>query len=86
MKPEKGKPVFSDDVDTVLTEKIVEHTQKNTDTSDHNKSDPFSFSPSQKNGCCKHMSKSKCIPLCIALALIIAGIIAFFIFKRLHLH
>ena len=81
MKSEKGKPVFSDDVDAVLTEKIVEHTNQNIDNGDREKNDHSSFVPPQRNRCCMKMSKGKCIAMCIVLALMIAGIVAFFIVR-----
>jgi hypothetical protein len=81
MKSEKGKPVFPDDADVILTEKIVEHTQKNTDCGDSEKGDDYSFEPPHRNRSCTNMSKSKCIALCIVLVLAVTGIVVFFIFK-----
>ena len=81
MKSDKGKSVFDENVDAVLSEKIVKHTQKNAEDGAAAASAPSSFIPPQKKRCCNNMSKSKCITLCVVLALIIAGIIAFFLFK-----
>jgi len=81
MKSEKGKSVFSDDVDAILTEKIVGHTKKNITDGDREENGASSFEPPQRNKYRMNISKSKCITMCLVLALLVAGIIAFFIFK-----
>jgi|WetSurMetagenome_2_1015567.scaffolds.fasta_scaffold308043_2 hypothetical protein len=81
MKSEKGKPAFPDNVDEVLAEKIMEHTERNSDKGMDNKNNRFYDSPSQKKSCCDKMSKSKCITICIFCLLLIAGAIGFFVFK-----
>jgi len=81
MKSDKGKSVFDENVDAVLSEKIVEHTKKNAEAGAAGESTPSSFIPPQKKKCCSKMSKSKCITLCVVFVLIIAGSIAFFLFK-----
>jgi hypothetical protein len=82
MKSEKGKPVFSDDVDAILTDKIVEHTKKNSSTRNRLESGPSPFPSSQTRICCMNESKSACRGIGISLALIIAGIVAFLIVKQ----
>jgi hypothetical protein len=81
MKSEKGKPAFPGNVDAVLTDKIIEHTQKNTDGGGRETIATAAGLPSQKSGCCDNMSKTKCISVCIFFTAIIAGIIGFFIFR-----
>jgi hypothetical protein len=81
MKSDKGKSVFDENVEAILSEKIVEHTKKNAEAGAAAEGTPPSFIPPQKKRCCSNMSKSKCITLCVVIALMIAGIIAFFLFK-----
>jgi hypothetical protein len=79
MKSEKGKPAFAENVDAVLTDKIIEHTQKNTEGGGRENSVSSPDLPSQNGGCCGNMSKSRCMYMCFFFALFLAGIIAFFI-------
>jgi hypothetical protein len=84
MKSEKGKPVFCDNVDEILADRIVEHTKKNIDNGDRETIDNSSFVPPQRNDCCMKMPKSKCVAMGIVLILFIAGIIAFSIVRPAH--
>jgi hypothetical protein len=81
MKSEKGKPVFPDDVDAVLTDKIIEHTKRNTDGGDCEANAPSAFPPSQTDTRCGSMLKNKCVSACIFFVLILAGLIAFFFLR-----
>jgi hypothetical protein len=81
MKSEKGKPAFPDNVDEVLAGKIMDHTKKNSDNGAHGEGGALFDAPSRKNNCCGNMSKFKCIALCCMVLLLIAGTLAFFIFK-----
>jgi|GEM_PF-1967722 hypothetical protein len=78
MKTQKGQPVFIDNVDVILTDKIIKHTNENTDGGVIDENGPAaSFSPSKKEKATP-MSKTKWIVLCIAGVVVVAGIIACF--------
>ncbi len=80
MKQAKGKQVFNDNVDSVLADKIIDHTKRNSNTCNQETSDSTSSVNPHRKDCCMNMSRSKCITLCIAGVLLIAGIVVFFIF------
>jgi len=81
MKPEKGQPVFIDNVDILLTDKIIDHTNKNTDEGARGKKQS-SGSPSHRKEAISIMSKPKWIVWAVVGLLIVAGIIACFTFCR----
>jgi hypothetical protein len=81
MKSEKGKPVFPGEVDAILADKIIEHTQKNTESGGRDANSTSAFPPTQKFSCCGNMSKNKCVFMCIFFISILLGIVAFVIVK-----
>lgn len=81
MKPEKGQPVFIDNVDVLLTDRIINHTNENTDGADSGKKQTAA-PPSHRKESDSLMSKTKWIVWTVAGLLIVAGIIACFTFFR----
>ena len=63
MKSEKGKPAFPDDVDTVLSDKIKDHTKKNAEAGGNDSNGPSAFNTPQKNEFRGMMRKNKCIAM-----------------------
>jgi hypothetical protein len=85
MKSEAGKPVFPDDVDTVLAEKIVEHTKKNAEGADSPTKEKSAFPPSQSKGYRGIFSEDECLTRSILIIVVISGILAFLKFGPKYL-
>ena len=84
MKSEKGKQVFVDDVDIVLTDKIIGHTRENAD---EKPAGPIHHSENQQGkniGMKLGMKPSKTgfLKYVIGGAVIIAGLVAFFFVQK----
>ena len=81
MKPEKGQPVFIDNVDVLLTDRIVNHTKDNADREkvDENRTAPNRTHRKEPK---QSMVKSKWMMWAAISVLVVAGIIACFIFCR----
>jgi len=85
MKSEKGKQVFVDDVDIVLTDRIIGHTRENAD---EKPAGPIHHSENQqgKNIGMKlgmNPPKTGFLKYIIGGAVIIAGLVAFFLCKKI---
>ena len=81
MKPQKGQPVFIDDVDVLLMDRIISHTNENNDDGARGKEQP-AMPPSHRKESDKHMFKLKWIVWAVVGLLIIAGITACVFFFR----
>jgi hypothetical protein len=79
MKIAKGQSVFIDDVDVILTDKIIKHTNENTDGGVIAENSPAGYSSLNKKEKDTQMSKSKWIVLGVVGVIIITGIVACFI-------
>jgi hypothetical protein len=84
MKSEKGKQVFVDNVDVLLSDKIVGHTKKNANGKYAGASEKPSHHAEGAPGKDQDMKKPKAVYLkfIIGGVIIIAGLIVFFLCKQ----